>query len=102
MPYIPHPIDTSKTTLPPRLVELTERLAENTHEVWAQQRLAEGWTHGPSRNDTLKQHPGLVPYAELSETEKEYDRRTALETLRLILHLGYEIRQGTTRKKEKK
>jgi hypothetical protein len=94
MAYTPRPIDTSRVDLPPGLLGLLERLAENTHEVWAQRRLAEGWTCGPHRDDALKQHPGLVPYAELSESEKDYDRRTALEALKAILVLGYEIRKA--------
>jgi hypothetical protein len=94
MPYTPHPIDTSAVQLPPGLLELRERLAENTHDLWAQQRLAEGWIYGPRRDDVLKQHPCLVPYGELSDSEKEYDRRSALEALRAILVLGYEIRKA--------
>jgi hypothetical protein len=74
-------------------MELLERLAENTHEVWASQRMSEGWTHGPRRDDAKKQHPCLIPYARLSEVEKEYDRNTAMETIRVILALGYEIRK---------
>jgi hypothetical protein len=89
--YIPQPLDTSKMELSADLLELTELLARNTHEVWAQQRLAEGWRYGVARNDTEKLHPCLVPYEELSETEKKYDRNTAMETLKVIRMLGYEI-----------
>jgi hypothetical protein len=91
--YQPQPIDTSAVELPDGLAELTERLAENTHEVWARQRMAEGWTYGPSRNDALRHHPGLVPYDQLAEGEKDYDRNTALEAIKLILALGYEVRK---------
>jgi hypothetical protein len=89
--YLPVPIDTSSVTLPESLDRLLERLAENTHDVWAAQRLSEGWTRGPSRDDVAKKHPCLVPYNQLPETEKEYDRRTAAETLKAILMLGYRI-----------
>ena len=89
--YIPKPVDTSDVTLPENLIELTERVAENVHEVWAQSRIAEGWTYGENRNDELKQTPCLVPYNELSELEKNYDRKTAMETLKLIVKLGYRI-----------
>src|SRR5690349_18015984 len=89
--YKPSPIDTSGVVLPADLVELTERLAEHTHDVWAAQRATEGWTWGPERDDARKLHPDLVPYSELSESEKEYDRRTALETLKAIVALGYRI-----------
>ncbi|MBO0697986.1 MAG: Ryanodine receptor Ryr [Zavarzinella sp.] len=91
MPYVPAPIDTSHTTLPADLLALTELLARNTHEVWARQRLADGWRYGPRRDDATKEHPGLVPYDQLSEAEKDYDRGTALETLRVITALGYRI-----------
>lgn len=91
MTYTPRPIDTSGVTLPPELVELTEKLAENAHDVWANRRLAQGWTYGPTRDDTNKKHPDLIPYAELPESEKDYDRKTAMETLRVIITLGYRI-----------
>jgi len=68
-----------------------ERLAENTHDVWAAQRIAEGWTYGPSRDEAAKKHPCLVPYEQLPESEKEYDRRTAAEALKVIVTLGYRI-----------
>jgi hypothetical protein len=91
MNYQPSPIPTGEITLPDPLLELTERLAENTHEVWAQRRLAEGWTYGPRRDDSAKTHPCLVPYADLPESEKDYDRGTAMETLKAIIVLGYRI-----------
>lgn len=89
--YTPEPIDTSKITLHGELLELTEKIAENVHENWAKGRLEEGWSYGEKRDDAQKKTPCLVPYAELSENEKEYDRRTALETLKLIVALGYKI-----------
>lgn len=91
MSYTPAPIDTSAITLPPELNALTERLAENAHDLWAQQRLAAGWTHGPQRDDPTKKHPCLVPYSQLPESEKEYDRQAALGTLKAILALGYTV-----------
>ncbi len=89
--YRPAPRDTSGVTIPPDLASLTDVLARNTHENWAAQRLSDGWRWGPSRDDHAREHPCLVAYEELSEEEKEYDRRTALETIRLILALGYTI-----------
>jgi RyR domain len=89
--YQPHPIETSHIELSQEIIELTERLSEHAHEVWAKQRLADGWSHGPERNDAKKQHPSLVPYAELSESEKQYDRNAALETIKALLALGYRI-----------
>ena len=91
MTYQPRPIDTSEQTIPQDLAQLTERLAKNTHERWAEQRIREGWRYGPVRDDSTKEHPCLVPYEQLPEEEKEYDRITALETLRAIMALGYRI-----------
>lgn len=91
MTYQPRPIPTADIVLPASLLDLTQRLAENTHEVWAKRRLAEGWTFRPHRDDAAKVHPCLVPYAELPESEKDYDRGTAMETLKAILSLGYRI-----------
>lgn len=99
MPYDPKPLDTTGVRLDADILALTERLAENTHDVWARGRLREGWRYGPRRDDARKRHPGLVPYAELSESEKEYDRATALETIKAILALGYQIRRPKTRRK---
>lgn len=89
--YIPAPIDTSEIAFPEALQELTEQMARNVHEVWAQTRIAQGWSYGPERNDAAKKHPCLVPYEDLPETEREYDRNTAVETVRLILKLGFKI-----------
>jgi DNA-binding response OmpR family regulator len=91
MNYEPRPLDTTQVALSPALLELMEKLAENTHEVWSATRIAQGWTYGPTRNDAAKTHPGLVPYAELSELEKDLDRGTARETLKTVLLLGYRI-----------
>jgi len=89
--YKPAPLDTSQIKLPDSLLDLTEQLARNTHEVWAKQRMDEGWKYGEKRDDKLKEHPGLVPYEMLSETEKEYDRKTAMETLKMIYSLNFTI-----------
>lgn len=91
MSYQPEPLDTSTVILPEPLLALTERLAENTHDIWAATRLAQGWTYGLTRDDAAKKHPCLVPYADLPESEKAYDRETALGALRAILVLGYTI-----------
>lgn len=91
MSYIPNPIDTSDVNLPVEILELCEKLAQNTHEVWAKGRVEQGWVYGKERNDEKKQTPCMVPYEELSESEKDYDRNTAIETLKLIVKLGYKI-----------
>ena len=89
--YVPAPIDTSTVSLPGELDDLTELLAQNAHDLWARLRLEQGWRWGPARDDARKEHPALVPYAWLPESEKQADRDTAVGTLKAILALGYRI-----------
>jgi RyR domain len=91
--YIPKTIDTSHINLSSDLEELVERLAENNHDHWARKRLEEGWRPGPQRNDTQKEHPDLVPYGDLPESEKEYDRKTVTESIKAVIALGYEVKR---------
>lgn len=90
--YIPKPIDTTDVKLPEQLYKLVEILAKDVHDTWAAHRFADGWTYGPQRDDTHRTHPCLVPYEELPETEREYDRATAIHTLKLITKLGFTIK----------
>jgi hypothetical protein len=92
--YKPRPIETSTVQLSDELLRLTERLAENTHDGWARRRMAEGWSFGPVRDEMAKRHPNLVPYGQLTEAEKEYDRETAMQTLKAIIALGWRIERG--------
>ena len=89
--YTPKPIDTSDVVLTDDIMELCELISENTHEVWSLNRINDGWVYGDTRNDEKKQHPCLIPYFDLPESEKEYDRSTSLQTLKLIVKLGYKI-----------
>lgn len=89
--YIPSPIDTSGITIPEELNPLLEAMAKNVHEVWAKTRIEQGWRYGVERNDKEKRHPMLIPYEALPEEEKVYDRGTSIETLKLILKLGFTI-----------
>lgn len=89
--YTPQPMDTSSVKLPAELESLVEQMARNVHEVWAAGRMAEGWTYGSVRNDEHKTHPCLVPYDQLPESEKAYDRQTAVGTLKFILKQGFTI-----------
>ena len=89
--YVPNPVDTTDVKLPMELESLVEEMAKNVHEVWAQTRISQGWSFGEERNDATKKHPCLVPYEELSEEEKTYDRNTSVQTLKLILKLGFII-----------
>lgn len=91
--YTPQPIDTTGVELPKELEQLVEKMSKNVHEVWAETRIKQGWRYGEQRNDELKTHPCLIPYEELSEEEKEYDRNTSIGTLKLIMKLGFKISQ---------
>ena len=89
--YEPRPLNLEGVPLTEDLQELQEAIAENAHEVWAAARKAEGWTYGPVRNDALKQHPDLIPYSALPDSEKEYDRLMAVNTIKLVKKLGWKI-----------
>lgn len=89
--YEPHPINLDAIQLTDDLIELREAIAENAHEVWAAARKKEGWTYGKERDDANKKHPDLIPYSSLPDSEKEYDRLMALDTIKLVKKLGFEI-----------
>ena len=89
--YVPKPEKTDDIVLSEELNSLVEAMAKNVHEVWAESRISQGWIYGPERNDALKTHPCLVPYEDLPEVEKAYDRDTAVGTLKLICKLGFKI-----------
>ena len=91
MNYTPQPIDTTDVQLPRELELLIEQMSKNVHEVWAETRIKQGWTYGERRSDELKTHPCLIPYEELPEEEKDYDRNTSISTLKLIMKLGFKI-----------
>jgi hypothetical protein len=89
--YKPSPVDTKGVEVPAELHSLAEKLAENAHEVWAVQRISDGWSYGSQRDDTQKKHPCLIPYRDLPDSEKVYDRKMSGETLKMILALGFRI-----------
>lgn len=89
--YEPSPIALDDVELPDDLAELREAIAENAHEIWAKNRKDQGWTYGPERNDKKKETPDMIPYCNLPESEKLYDREMAMQTLKLVKKLGYEI-----------
>lgn len=92
--YTPQPVDTKDVVLPEDLMSLAEEMAKNVHEIWSETRIAQGWTYGPERNDAEKKHPCLVPYDELPEEEKVYDRNTSVETLKFIISRGFVIKKN--------
>ncbi|MDE6593266.1 MAG: Ryanodine receptor Ryr [Oscillospiraceae bacterium] len=93
--FYPEPIDTSDIKLSNDIIGLAEELAENVHNIWAKGRISEGWIYGKIRDDICKTTPCLVPYNELPECEKDYDRNTAIETVKTIIKLGYRIEKNT-------
>jgi hypothetical protein len=93
--YRPEPVETSGIELDADLEPLIELLARNVHDLWARERLAQGWIYGPARDDVQKQHPCLVPYEQLPESEKKYDRHVALGTLKAIAAFGYRLTRNT-------
>lgn len=90
--YNPQPVNLDDVILPPELESLVEKMAEHVHDVWAESRIKQGWAYGSQRDDVNKKHPCLVPYSELPDEEKQYDRDTALGTLKLILKLGFTVK----------
>jgi class 3 adenylate cyclase/tetratricopeptide (TPR) repeat protein len=91
MTYQPQPVDTSDVRLSSDISDLTEEIARHAHDVWAQQRIDDGWVWGATRDDNAKQHPCLVPYEELDGSEQQYDRSAALESLKFVVARGYRI-----------
>ncbi len=92
--YEPHPINLSDVEISDDLIELREAIAENAHEVWAYNRKQEGWTYGPERDDVKKLHPDMIAYNRLPESEKLYDREMAMNTIKLLKKLGWELKKS--------
>lgn len=97
MTYTPRTTDTSGILLTYELNNLVDFLAKNTHENWANERIKDGWKYGHKRDDRKKEHPCLVPYEELPESEKEHDRIVVKELLKTIILLGFRIEKRVNR-----
>ena len=89
--FNPQPIDVSNIRLDDDLLDLTDTIAQDVHDIWALKRIKEGWSYGSVRDDSKKQHPDLVSYADLPESEKDYDREMATHAIKVIKRLGYRI-----------
>jgi hypothetical protein len=100
--YIPEPIDLTDVELSSDLNELREAIAENAHNVWAKGRQKLGWTYGAHRDDEKKQTPCMVPYSKLPDSEKQFDRDMAMQTLKLVQKLGYDIVKRKSNRPKKK
>jgi hypothetical protein len=83
--------------IPKELQSVIESLAERAHEHWTAQRIRDGWTWGPERDDQARTHPCLVPYADLRESDREYDRRVVIGALKALLELGFRIARDGSR-----
>ena len=92
--YHPKLLDLKHVELPEGFDDLREAIAENAHDTWALERQSEGWTYGPKRDDSKLETPDMVPYAQLPESEKQYDRMMAEDTLKLLTALGYKIEKN--------
>uniref|UniRef100_A0A8C4NNS5 Ryanodine receptor 3 n=1 Tax=Dicentrarchus labrax TaxID=13489 RepID=A0A8C4NNS5_DICLA len=91
--FIPTPVDTSQIVLPPHLDNVRDKLAENIHELWGMNKIELGWTYGKIRDDNKRQHPCLVDFAKLPETERNYNVQMSSETLKTLLALGCHVAQ---------
>uniref|UniRef100_A0A3P8SE98 Ryanodine receptor 3 n=1 Tax=Amphiprion percula TaxID=161767 RepID=A0A3P8SE98_AMPPE len=91
--FIPTPVDTSQIVLPPHLDNIRDKLAENIHELWGMNKIELGWTYGKVRDDNKRQHPCLVDFAKLPETERNYNLQMSSETLKTLLSLGCHVAQ---------
>eukprot|EP00057_Strongylocentrotus_purpuratus_P023442 XP_011677916.1 PREDICTED: ryanodine receptor 3-like [Strongylocentrotus purpuratus] len=89
--YKPAPYNLSTIHLNVKMEKLVELLAENAHNVWAKDRIAQGWTYGLSEETSYKRNPQLVPYNQLNDQAKKLNRDTASETIRTILGFGYAL-----------
>ncbi|KAI9548377.1 Ryanodine receptor 1 [Dissostichus eleginoides] len=98
--FTPGPVDTIQIVLPPHLERIREKLAENSHELWAVTRIEQGWTYGPFRDDNKKLHPCLVDFQSLPEPEKNYNLAMSGETLKTLLALGCHVGMGDEKAEE--
>jgi hypothetical protein len=91
MSYQPKPVEMDPTIVTPEFKAMVEEISEGVHDAWAAERIGQGWTFGPQRNDEKKEHPSLKPYDELPEAEKEVDRAVVRTCISAILNLGYKL-----------
>lgn len=92
--YYPTNLDLKQVELPDGFEKIREDIAKIVHDRWALERQSEGWTYGPKRDDFKLETPDMVPYAQLPESEKQYDRLMAEDTLKLLTALGYRIEKN--------
>uniref|UniRef100_A0A673C6E5 Ryanodine receptor 3 n=1 Tax=Sphaeramia orbicularis TaxID=375764 RepID=A0A673C6E5_9TELE len=91
--FIPTPVETSQVVMPLHLEKVRDKLAENIHELWGMNKIELGWSYGKIRDDNKRQHPCLVDFSKLPETEKNYNLQMSTETLKTLLALGCRVVQ---------
>ncbi|XP_064920314.1 ryanodine receptor 3 isoform X8 [Columba livia] len=89
--YKPAPLDLSEVKLLPSQEFLVDKLAENAHNVWAKDRIKQGWTYGIQQDLKNKRNPRLVPYALLDERTKKSNRDSLREAVRTFAGYGYSV-----------
>ncbi|XP_061097426.1 ryanodine receptor 3-like isoform X2 [Conger conger] len=91
--FIPVPVETSHIVMPPHLENVRDKLAENIHELWGMNKIELGWSYGKIRDDNKRQHPCLVDFSKLPDTERNYNTQMSTETLKTLLALGCHVVQ---------
>jgi hypothetical protein len=71
--------------------EEVERMAEMEHGRWNLERLLDGWKLG-SKDTAKKLSPFLVPWKELNEEMKDYDRKFVRGIPEILKAIGMEVR----------
>ncbi|XDC62019.1 hypothetical protein R6Z07M_013201 [Ovis aries] len=89
--YKPAPLDLSHVRLTPAQTTLVDRLAENGHNVWARDRVAQGWSYSAVQDIPARRNPRLVPYRLLDEATKRSNRDSLCQAVRTLLGYGYNI-----------
>lgn len=96
--YNPQPVDLSHVQLPEGMDSLRELLAAHNHDTWAANKMSprNGYVYGKETNDQADPptHCDLIPYEDLDDEKKKWDRDTAEASIRLLIHLGYTITKG--------
>uniref|UniRef100_A0A8C3LC58 Ryanodine receptor 2 n=1 Tax=Chrysolophus pictus TaxID=9089 RepID=A0A8C3LC58_CHRPC len=89
--YKPAPMDLSFIKLTPSQEAMVDKLAENAHNVWARDRIRQGWTYGIQQDVKNRRNPRLVPYALLDDRTKKSNKDSLREAVRTLLGYGYNL-----------
>ncbi|XP_065399167.1 ryanodine receptor 2 isoform X2 [Macaca fascicularis] len=89
--YKPAPMDLSFIKLTPSQEAMVDKLAENAHNVWARDRIRQGWTYGIQQDVKNRRNPRLVPYTLLDDRTKKSNKDSLREAVRTLLGYGYNL-----------